>query len=318
MASFEAINYSIRPNKCVERKIIFEVLSGLSSNFDFSKYQYLGMGSMWFVDFIMAHKNLGIEKLTSFEIPEHSPRAAFNRPYKNIDVYPGLVADGIEEADLSQPSIIWLDYDSGPENPAVFEDSATVASKISIGSILMVTINAHMGRIPIKDGDGNPVTKHEGLKMIIGDAAPSADEFKHINLKNYHNVLAISLTRHIERAYRRSGREGKFLSFLNYFYSDNAPMVTIGGMFVGEQEEQTLLENRYFKNSEYIGPGLYFIQIPPLTHRERIALDALLPCSAPLSEREVLEKLGFNLKQEQLDGYSKFYKLYPSYGEVVM
>lgn len=318
MASFEAINYSLRPNKCVERKIIFETLVGLSSSFDFSKYQYLGMGSMWFVDFVMAHKHLGIEELVSFELAEHSPRAIFNRPYKNIKVFAGPAAEGIEITDWSKPSIVWLDYDCGPENSAVFEDSAMVASKISPGSILMVTVNAHMGRIPSKDAEGNDLNRHEGLKLILGDAAPSAEEFKHINQKNYHNILATCLTRQIERAHRRSGRGGKFISFLNYYYKDNAPMITVGGMFVDDESDIKLRENRCFANSEYIGPGLYPIQVPPLTHRERISLDALLPSVEQLNQDEVFRRLGFRLDQGQLDDYSKFYKLYPSYGEVTL
>jgi hypothetical protein len=318
MASFEAINYSLRPNKCVERKIIFDTLVGLSSSFDFSEYQYLGMGSMWFVDFVMAHKQLGIEKLVSFELAEHAPRAVFNRPYKNITVFPGLAAEGIESIDWSKPSIAWLDYDCGPENSAVFDDSAMVASKISPGSILMVTVNAHLGRIPNQDSEGNVLSRHEGLKLILKDAAPSSEEFKHINLKNYHNVLATCLTRQIERAHRRSGRGGKFVSFLNYYYKDNAPMITIGGMFVNESSEHKLRCNRCFSKSEYIGPGLYPIQVPPLTHRERISLDALLPSLAKLDKADVFKSLGFNLDQSQLDDYSKFYKLYPSYGEVTL
>lgn len=318
MASFEAINYSLRPNKCVERKIIFETLSGLSSSFDFSQYQYLGMGSMWFVDFILAHKNLGIEDLVSFELEEHSPRAVFNRPYKNIKVYPGPVSDGIQTINWVKPAVVWLDYDCGPENPAVFDDSATVASKINPGSILMVTVNAHMGRVPKQNTEGDQLTRHQGLEIILGDSAPSVEEFKHINLNNYHNVLATCLTRHIERAHRRSGRGGKYISFLNYYYKDNAPMITVGGMFVDDTTEELLKNNRCYSNSKYIGPGLYPIQVPPLTHRERISLDALLPNAENLNEGDILEKLGFKLPQSQLDDYAKFYKLYPSYGEVVL
>jgi hypothetical protein len=318
MASFEAINYSLRPNKCVERKIIFETLAGLSSDFDFTKYQYLGMGSMWFVDFILAHKNLGIEDLVSFELADYSPRAIFNRPYNNIKVFPGPVSEGITTIDWVKPAIVWLDYDCGPENPAVFEDSATVASKINPGSILMVTVNAHMGRVPNKNAEGEPLTRHQGLEFILGDAAPSEEEFKYINLKNYHNVLATCLTRHIERAHRRSGRGGKYVSFLNYYYKDNAPMITVGGMFVDETNEDKLKANRCYTGSKYIGPGLYPIQVPPLTHRERISLDALLPTAQSLKEEDILARLGFKLPQDQLDDYAKFYKLYPSYGEVVL
>ncbi len=318
MASFEAINYSLRPNKCVERKIIFETLAGLSSDFDFTKYQYLGMGSMWFVDFILAHKNLGIEDLVSFELADYSPRAVFNRPYNNIKIYPGPVSEGITTINWDKPAIVWLDYDCGPEYPAVFEDSATVASKINPGSILMVTVNAHMGRVPRQNAEGEELTRHQGLRFILGDAAPSEEEFKFINLKNYHNVLATCLTRHIERAHRRSGRGGKYVSFLNYYYKDNAPMITVGGMFVDDTNEEKLNTNRCYTGSKYIGPGLYPIQVPPLTHRERISLDALLPTAQSLKEEDILARLGFRLPQDQLDDYAKFYKLYPSYGEVIL
>ncbi|AIN57988.1 hypothetical protein O165_006655 [Pseudomonas soli] len=95
-------------------------------------------------------------------------------------------------------------------------------------------------------------------------------------------------------------------------------MITIGGMFVDERSEAKLNQNKCFANSEYIGPALYPIQVPPLTHRERISLDALLPSSEKLKEDDVLKKLGFRLDQSQLDDYAKFYKLYPSYGEVVL
>lgn len=318
MASFEAINYSVRPNKCVERKIIFESLSRLSLAFKFSDYHYVGMGSMWFVDFVMAHKYLAIKNLTSFELAEYHPRAEFNRPYKNINVIAGPAADGIAEFDWTKPAIVWLDYDSGADNPAIFDDSADLAARISFDSILMVTVNAHLGTIPKLDEHGKEVTKHESLRLMLKDAAPSKEEFPHINAKKFPSVLATCLIRHIERAHRRSGRGGKFVPFLNFKYTDNAPMITVGGMFVNEVSEGKLLNDPHFKDSEYFSEELYEISIPPLTHRERMALDALLPSEASLSQAEVKDVLGFTLRQDQLDGYSKFYKLYPTYGELTL
>ena len=58
MPSFDAINYATRPNKNVERKLIFSSLRELDRSFDLSNHKYIGLGSVWFVDFVLAHKSL--------------------------------------------------------------------------------------------------------------------------------------------------------------------------------------------------------------------------------------------------------------------
>ena len=67
MASSDYINYVIRPNKTVERKLIFETLSRLAPIFNFAEYRYIGFGALWFVDFVMAHKYLSIANMISIE-----------------------------------------------------------------------------------------------------------------------------------------------------------------------------------------------------------------------------------------------------------
>lgn len=45
MHSFEAINYALRPNKNVERKMILELLQALRTAFSLGSHQYVGFGS---------------------------------------------------------------------------------------------------------------------------------------------------------------------------------------------------------------------------------------------------------------------------------
>ena len=66
-ASFLEIDYSLRPNKSIERKVIFEFFASIRERFSLSDYTYVGFGSMWFVDFVMAHRTLGIKDMVSFE-----------------------------------------------------------------------------------------------------------------------------------------------------------------------------------------------------------------------------------------------------------
>lgn len=68
--SFEKINYSLRPAKNIERKMILEALYRLSSFHSIREYQYIGFGSTFFTDFSLFHKNMGINDLYSIEIEE--------------------------------------------------------------------------------------------------------------------------------------------------------------------------------------------------------------------------------------------------------
>ena len=90
MASSDHVNFSLRPNKAVERKIVFEILSTVSSFFNLPEYRYLGLGSVWFVDFVMAHKILDISDMVSIESDEIlAARAEFNKPFGCITVIQG-------------------------------------------------------------------------------------------------------------------------------------------------------------------------------------------------------------------------------------
>ncbi len=65
-SSFEKINYNLRPNKCIERKMMCETLSRLSHLEHLHNYRYIGLGSPYFSDFSLFHKNLGITELIQY------------------------------------------------------------------------------------------------------------------------------------------------------------------------------------------------------------------------------------------------------------
>ena len=145
--SFSKINYAVRPNKNVERKLMAEALLCLKDAFGISDYNYIGMGSMWFTDFILFHKVLLIDSMFSIEKEEYAKRAAFNKPYDCITVVQGdstAVLPSMPE--LGQSSIIWLDYDTGLDGP-VLKDTKTVCEKAKNGNIFMITVNANHEKI---------------------------------------------------------------------------------------------------------------------------------------------------------------------------
>lgn len=83
--SFKQFDYSLRPSKQVERKVMIEVLHRLSeAGYAISEYKYLGFGSVYYVDFLMFHKYLFIENMVCVEWGDVARRMRFNKPYKFI------------------------------------------------------------------------------------------------------------------------------------------------------------------------------------------------------------------------------------------
>lgn len=146
MPSFDAINYSVRLRKNIERKLIAELLQSIGKAFPISDYQYVGMGSLWFSDFIVLHKALGIRKMWSIE--KYSPkRAAFNNPFGFIKVLPGDIKDELPKLMTANiNSIVWLDYDHDLRD-GIVGDLQQIGMHASCGDIFIITANAHTSQV---------------------------------------------------------------------------------------------------------------------------------------------------------------------------
>ena len=91
MPSFNAINYSLRPSKTIQRALVFAGVRALQSQMQLENLVYIGFGSIWFTDFTLAHKELLVDEMISIEAHEVGfRRAEFNRPFSGIRVLKGL------------------------------------------------------------------------------------------------------------------------------------------------------------------------------------------------------------------------------------
>lgn len=243
MASYDFVNYSLRPNKTVERKLMFEILAALGKALDFPAYQYVGLGSMWFVDFVMAHKILSIDELYSIEDEAiGASRARFNRPYACVkviegdstSVLPGLALD-------KRPSLIWLDYDTSLEGPALV-DLELLCRTAMTGSVIIASINAHKGRLPEKDENDIPYANNrEKLFALAGDLVPQQLPLGTMKATKYPSFLSSLLFTHLRSTLRKTGREAdKIVPLFNFEYSDNAPMVTIGAAILSDPQAKAV------------------------------------------------------------------------------
>lgn len=320
MTSSDYINYAIRPNKAVERKIVFEVLSILSPVLNFPAYRYIGLGAPWFVDFVLAHKYLMIEDMISIEKDEIlTERAVFNKPYACVKVIHGDSETVLPDLDLEkQRLLVWLDYDSSLEG-SVLTDLSMLCQRAQIGSTIIVTINAHRERLPLLDENDKEYENFaDRMRAYAGDLITAHIPKKAETGSGYPPYLVSVLFAHMKRQVRKAGKKGQaLLPLFNIGYSDNAPMITVGGAIVDEAREKLIREALKDKKMEEFLDEQYHLKIgvPPLTFKEKAGLDQLLPCVDPPTEKDI-EELGFRLKPKQIKAYHRFYRQYPMFGEM--
>ena len=317
MASAYDINFSIRPNKAVERKLVFQTLIALAPLFGFEKYRYVGLGSLWFVDFVLAHKHLSIRDMISIENDAYlASRAKFNKPYACVDIKHGDSSEILKDPWLEEcPLLAWLDYDTSLDGPALL-DISELCRRAPTYSVIIVTINAHNNSLPNKDeNDREFLSDEERLRYYAPDLIPHPLPSKKMQKSRYPALLASLLFRHMRRQVRKAGRQAdKIVPIFNVAYRDNAPMITVGAVIADDRCADGILDKMPSGNKT--GEDQISIGVPPMTMKEKATLDQLMPCDFVPTENDVEKRCGFLMKKSQIENYHRFYLYYPVYGEI--
>lgn len=314
--SWKKVQYELRPAKQVERKMLLDTFQKLmASGFSISDYQYTGLGSLYFVDFILFHRYLGITQMWSVEeSTEIEKRVEFNKPFKCVHISIDDVANCIPQLSLDRKHILWLDYDR-ILNEERISAVRMAASHLPRESILIVTVDAEPPGHP-EDGPRkwNPAAWRE---YFLDHAEhylwpnPSPRDFARTKLAS---VNARILNNAI-----RNGLVGRtdvgFLPLFNFLYADGHQMVSVGGMIGGEVEERKLASlDRgalpFLRDDLTADP--YEIHVPLVTRKERLYLDREMPCTDHWLPKD------FELKPEEVVAYRMIYRYYPAYAEMLL
>ncbi len=327
MSSFEKVNYNLRPNKSIERKMMLEAFSRLTYISHFDDYRYIGFGSAYFSDFILFHRYLGLQDMISIEKEkDKKPRFDFNLPYFGIEMKYGesttiLPNLGLEE----KKSIIWLDYDDKLSD-FMLSDIDTVVFNSKPGTFFTVSFSIEQDAKP---ADSDLTIKEYRLnefKKRVGDhQLPIESMDLNFNTKNLGETSYKIISRQISSSLiNRNGSSTTRISFkqlFNFRYRDNANIMTIGGLIVSPQLEKSL-KKMNFENLSFIRgkEDSYKIECPNLTFREVKALDTALPSSLETNasgfKNERLRQIP--LLQRDIKNYAKIYRYYPSFAETNM
>lgn len=308
--SYLKVHYELRPAKQVERRMIIDALQILGENgFPVREYRYTGMGSVYFIDFILFHRILGIESMTSVEYDEGiAKRVEFNRPFEFVDVQIKPIGDVIPSLSPDQRHLLWLDYD-GIITGNQLQDISLAATFLTRGSILLITVDVEP---PTDTND-----PEDWKQYYLAEAASYLDEETKTSAfaKSKLPTRTVEL---VDKAIKNglAGRtEVEFIPLFNFLYRDTHSMITIGGMIGGSAEKRRirgsgLVDTFYYRHSLNGDPCL--IKVPLLTRKERQYLDGFMPYSDSWLPQD------FEMSSDLVLAYRDIYRFCPSYAELLL
>jgi hypothetical protein len=320
-SSYKKVFYDLRPGKQIERRMLLDTFQLLSNGgFRIADYQYTGFGSIYFVDFVLFHKYLGISNLLSLEHdPDAEKRARFNKPYDIIKLEIKSAFDAIPSLDRDLKHILWLDYDFRLE-ASVLADVKQAAFQLSPGSILLVTVDVEPPEVEDETESNSENVRKSSPELTMQvfqeecgpfwDPTWTAEDFAASQLSDRNrDILNMAITNSL------AVRPGvSFLPLFSFVYRDGHTMYTFGGM-VGGDSERDKLDGCGLSRARYLRRDIaelpYDITVPRLTRKERTYLDSLMPLQPNLRRNQ----LGFNINE--LRAYEEVYRFFPTYVEAL-
>ncbi|KAA0922679.1 O-methyltransferase [Rhodococcus sp. ANT_H53B] len=314
MSSTNAVNFALRPSKSIEREVVFEATRALMSLFEVEPQFYLGFGSVWFADFHLAIRYFALNRLISIEMDEIAfKRAQYNKPYRHVEVHEGesavvvpeLLRGGLED----QAGIFWLDFDSEIDEDKVNE-LTNLVQQAGDGSVVLATFNVVPGSY------SPPRERIKALREIFGDAfiepepVANADRSAKVWYNDHDafaKVVIESTVRLLASAASAGGKGGGTIPVVSLLYKDSALMATVGVMVLSAAQRSRVDESLV---RSLTPQQITKILAPILTHKEVLALRQLLPSNKAMT-RSVVQRLGFDLSEEQIEGFEEHFLRYP-------
>jgi len=312
MPSFDTVNYSLRPSKGIQRQIVFEGVRLLQSAIDLESMAYIGFGSIWFSDFIAAHKMLQVEDMISIEANDVGfERALFNKPYATIRVKHGISGEVLptlygDDVIKQRPWLIWLDYDYAFDE-SVRDDVRSLIENSPTNSIVILTFKGH------EMAYGRPQDRPARLKEVFGSVVPDDLEKNQCKDDQVQELLSKYSIDYMRSVAAEISRPGGFIPAFRIVYKDSIPMVTVGGILPAKGAVSAAKE--IIDSPSWCCMPTKSIVAPHLTMREANILQSQLPRQEPIT-REIVKALGFDLEQEQIDTFQRYYKQYPAFAQI--
>jgi hypothetical protein len=307
------INYNLRAAKSVERRMILFTAKELLRNTNISNYRYIGMGSTYFTDFKLFHKELHIEKMISIEMEASLiPRCVFNKPFNCIEILPFKSTEALPKISWNSDAkdLIWMDYD-GIFTFDIFDDIEYIFNNINQGSIYIMTCNKQLTNYK----------SLEEFKEQFGELVPNDIDVKDLSAEKDFLLIQRMLTNKILETLNNRNhklKEPEKLTFNQLFlftYKDSSNMISFGG-FIDFKSNNFKLSDYNLDKFEFIKTQneRFKIEPPTLSYKEIHFLNTHLPNT----EKDFINIKDLNFIPEgDLIKYRTLYKYLPTYMDVV-
>lgn len=137
------------------------------------------------------------------------------------------------------------------------------------------------------------------------------------NDANMQNTLAELSINFMVSAATRAVRSGGFVPAFRVIYKDGAHMVTVGGVLPSNRSKARKTSDIVKDDEWRCMPGEP-VASPLLTIREAMALQSKLPRRKGKElTRDLVQNLGFDLEEDQIKAYERYYKEYPAFAQIV-
>jgi hypothetical protein len=276
-----------------------------------SDYAYLGMGSLWFSDFLLFHRTLGIKDMVSIEASiDSKERFLANRPF-NITLHFSKTTEAIPKIDWGRRQLVWLDYD-GRIDKDVVADAKAVAGRALSGSVLAISVNCvAAGELDEKDTSADKIVEKFSAQfdpaVVPGNLSVGALRGWAFG-KVSREILTSEIIRTLNARDPDPAKGYSFKPICEIEYNDNANMTTLVGL-IHSAEDQQRADACAFEKLDFVDAKKSPVRItmPKLTTRELRVLEQQLP----IYDKAKLV-LG-TIPESEAKSFVKIYRYFPNF-----
>jgi len=334
------VSYNLRPNKFVERQLFIELLGKICLTKSPDDYIYISLGGPQLEDHKTIHQILGFNNLVSIEADKVVyERQLFNlRPYyikcRNETTGKFITNfDGFASPYHNKEFIIWLDYSSANERYTQLVEYETLLSKLQVGDILKITMNANPYSLGEKEmSETNDEHQMRIFKKLKDQLLKYFPEFQNNPQNTFTHIdmvagrFPILLCNSIYKASKKAiSSRNKALPLAIFCYQDgNHLMLTVTVILLKGSEEQTFKDKLKTQGWNYMPTNwedVTRINVPNLTAKERLHIESVLFSK---NNKDVHAELPFRFAKSDAESFNIFeqyvdhYRRYPSYFQVVL
>src|SRR5436190_4988098 len=236
--------YSSRPAKHVVRILLAEACRRITPIAEPATYRYVGLGGLEFTDFVVFRKTLGITRMVSIERDTHRfARYEFNKPFGGIELLGGTVSDRLTDIPWDPLSIVWLDYE-GQVTLELLADLSFTCHEVVLGSILIVTANASSPK-PVA------ARRRQLVKNVGEERIPPGTTNQTLAQWGWASAQRQILLGAVDEELSRRRDGARFAQLFDFWYADDAPMQTFGGLVISDALSNALAAC-HFENLFYV------------------------------------------------------------------